>query len=83
MNVFGISSAAFLKAFLLPEYQYSCRLSEVKFDETNLHRELSHFRFVARVSSNEDHQCQPSISKDHQSFQRTALLDSNVFNKFT
>ena len=41
------------------------------------------FRYVAKVSSNDDHPCNPFLTKDHHSYNRTTLLDGNIFNKFT
>ena len=39
------------------------------------------FRFVASVSSNDDHPCHPFRTIDHHSYNRTNFLNDNIFNK--
>ena len=68
---------------LSDEDDYETRISILKLDELNVHLQILCFRYVAKVSSNDDHPCNPFLTKDHHSYNRTTLLDDNIFNKFT
>ena len=71
------------RLMLSDEDDYETRLSILKLDELNVHLQILCFRYVAKVSSNDDHPCNPFLTKDHHSYNRTTLLDDNIFNKFT
>ena len=58
-------------------------LSILKLDELNVHMQILCFRNGARVSSNDDNPCNPFLTEGHHSYNRTILLNDNIFNKFT
>ena len=47
------------------EDDYKTRLSILKLDELNVHLQILCFRYLARVSSNDDHPFNPWLTKDH------------------
>ena len=71
------------KLMIYDEDDYECRLAKLKLDELNIHLQFLCLRYVMLVSSNDEHPCHSFLINDHRKFNRTALLDNNVFNKFT
>ena len=63
------------------EEDYDNRLSILKLSELNIHLQILCFHFVSKVQFNEDHPCHKYLTRQ-QSFNRTTLLDNNVFHKF-
>ena len=47
-----------------------------------IHLKILCFHFVSKLQFYKDHQCHKYLTKQ-QSFNRTTLLDNNVFHKFT
>ena len=72
-----------MRLIIYDEEDYYNRLTSLKLSKHNIHLQILCYHFVSKVSAiNEDHQCHKFLTK-HQSFNRTTLLDNNVFHKFT
>ena len=62
----------------IDEEDYENRLSIVMHSGLNIHLQILCFHIVSKVQAR---QCHKFLTK-HQSFNRTSLLDNNVFHKF-
>ena len=71
-----------MKIIIPDEEDYETRLSILKLDEFHIHMDLLCFRFLSKVGSNDQHPCYRYICKEKKNFNRTTLLDNNVFHKY-
>ena len=55
----------FFRTQISIEDDYETRLSILKLDELNVFLQILCFSYLARVSSNDDHPCNPFLTKDH------------------
>ena len=82
LRLHNINITNCIRLIIHNEEDYDNRLSILKLSELDIHLQILCFHFVSKVQFNEDHQCHKYLTKQ-QSFNRTTLLDNNVFHEFT
>ena len=66
------------------EEEYGERLSLLKLEELNIHLDILCLKYIAKLCDYDDHPCQKFLKdQDHRSINRTPLMDSNLFHKYT
>ena len=66
------------------EEEYEERLLLLKLEELNIHLDILCLKYIAKVCDYDDHPCKKFLKdQDHRSINRTPLMDSNLFHKYT